>query len=214
MLYKLRLLWGLLQARPATALPTCTAASCAGRAGQPGCPPWPSGGAPSATSASWLRPTRCALAHLTGHVLATVPSITSSCLEKNLQPSLPFSAPQSNTQSACHMLQAKIGAQQLTAFNCDFSPAEQSTVCLLHAIDSDQKHTSCSGQIANVFVCPLQSFGMRVFQLTAPQPVDEVLECLGDALSADQSKLPVIMGCSRLRNQDGGVSTTHHILGV
>ena len=53
---------------------------------------------------------------------------------------------------------------------------------------------------------------MRVFQLTAPQPVDEVLECLGDALSADQSKLPVIMGCSRLRNQDGGVSTITKVL--
>ena len=54
---------------------------------------------------------------------------------------------------------------------------------------------------------------MRVFQLTAPQPVDEVLECLGDALSADQNKLPVIMGCSRMRNQDGEVSTSidrHH----
>ena len=52
---------------------------------------------------------------------------------------------------------------------------------------------------------------MRVFQLTAPQPVDEVLECLGDALSADQSKLPVIMGCSRMRSLDGGVSTTMHV---
>ena len=83
---------------------------------------------------------------------------------------------------------------------------------MLHAINSDQKHTSCSGQVANAFLCLLQNFGMRVFQLTAPQPVDEVLQCLGDALSADQSKLPVIMGCSRLRNQDGGVSATNFFL--
>ncbi|CAK0731645.1 hypothetical protein CVIRNUC_000023 [Coccomyxa viridis] len=62
------------------------------------------------------------------------------------------------------------------------------------------------GPIGNVGVMAEadKNFGMRVFQLTAPQPVDEVLQCLGDALSADQSKLPVIMGCSRLRNQDGG----------
>ena len=84
-------------------------------------------------------------------------------------------------------------------------------MCLLHAIKSEQKHISCSGQIDRLFLRPLQAFGMRVFQLTAPQPVDEVLECLGDALSADQSKLPVIMGCSRLRNQDGGVSTTVNV---
>ena len=45
-----------------------------------------------------------------------------------------------------------------------------------------------------------------MFQLTAPQPVDEVLSVLGDVLSADQSKLPPIFNASRLRNQNATVS--------
>ena len=52
----------------------------------------------------------------------------------------------------------------------------------------------------------LQAFGSRMFQLTAPQPVDEVLSVLGDVLSADQSKLPTIFNASRLRNQNAAVS--------
>ena len=51
----------------------------------------------------------------------------------------------------------------------------------------------------------LQAFGSRVFQLTAPQPVEEVLSVLGDVLSADQSKLPTIFNASRLRNQNAAV---------
>ena len=51
----------------------------------------------------------------------------------------------------------------------------------------------------------LQAFGSRVFQLTAPQPIDEVLAVLGDVLSADQSKLPTIFNASRLRNQNAAV---------
>ena len=52
----------------------------------------------------------------------------------------------------------------------------------------------------------LQAFASRIFQLTAPQPVDEVLSVLGDVLSADQSKLPTIINSTRLRNQNAKVS--------
>ena len=107
------------------------------------------------------------------------------------------------------LLQAPaLGQSQLSFLSpaCEGTPDEH---LLSTCSKPEQKHSSCSGQGANAFLRPLQNFGMRVFQLTAPQPVDEVLECLGDALSADQSKLPVIMGCSRLRNQDGGVSTAN-----
>ena len=45
-----------------------------------------------------------------------------------------------------------------------------------------------------------------MFQLAAPQPVDEVLAVLGDVLSADQSKLPTIFSASRLRNQNAQAS--------
>ena len=51
----------------------------------------------------------------------------------------------------------------------------------------------------------LQAFTSRTFQLSAQQPVDEVLSLIGDVLSADQGKLPCIFSCCRVNNQSGRV---------
>ena len=130
----LRLPWWLLQARPAMGSPTCTAASCAGRAGQPGCPACPSGGALSATLASWLRLTRHALAHLTSWNTCHCPcqyNPTYHCpCQYNSQP------------------------WENTAAISLFSPAEQHTVCLPHALSQDRSTAAAQGKVSRLSSIP------------------------------------------------------------